>query len=45
MPEGAVKQVVQSGRFNTLDELATLFDVSKVAMSYRMNNLGFGFFS
>lgn len=45
MPEGAVKQIVQSGQFSSLDEVAAVFDVSKVAMSYRLANLGVGFFS
>lgn len=45
MPADAVRQIVNSGRFATLDDIAKVFKVSKVAMSYRMTNLGLGFFS
>lgn len=40
MPSGAVAKLVQSGNFKTVDELAKAFKVSKVAMTYRINNLG-----
>lgn len=45
MPEEAVQQIVASGRYSSLDELARLFHVSKVAMSYRISNLGVRFFA
>lgn len=45
MPEDAVHQIVSSGRYGSLDELARLFHVSKVAMSYRISNLGVSFFA
>lgn len=45
MPADAVHSIVSSGQFRTVDELARVFDVSKVAMSYRMTNLGIGFFA
>lgn len=40
MPVSAVAKLVQSGMFRTVDELAKAFNVSKVAMTYRINNLG-----
>lgn len=40
MPATAVTKLVRSGMFKTLDELARAFRVSKVAMTYRINNLG-----
>ncbi|MGX5649543.1 ImmA/IrrE family metallo-endopeptidase [Hydrogenophaga borbori] len=40
MPAEAVAKLVQSGRFGSVDELAKAFNVSKVAMTYRINNLG-----
>lgn len=40
MPAKAVATLVQSGKFKTVDDLAKAFDVSKVAMTYRINNLG-----
>ncbi len=42
MPAAAVRTLVESGRFSGVGELAAVFDVSKVAMSYRMSNLGLG---
>lgn len=45
MPAEAVHEIVTSGQFSSIDELASLFDVSKVAMSYRMTNLGMVFFA
>lgn len=40
MPAEAVSKVVRSGMFKSIDELAEAFQVSKVAMTYRVNNLG-----
>lgn len=40
MPADAIAKVVRSGLFKTVDDLAIAFSVSKVAMTYRINNLG-----
>ncbi|QHJ00425.1 ImmA/IrrE family metallo-endopeptidase [Xylophilus rhododendri] len=40
MPAAAVKVVIQAGTVKTSDELARIFGVSKVAMAYRVQNLG-----
>jgi Zn-dependent peptidase ImmA (M78 family) len=40
MPSSAVAKLVQSGSFKSVDELAKAFNVSNVAMTYRINNLG-----
>lgn len=40
MPGTVLKKLVQTGQYKTVDELARAFDVSKVAMTYRINNLG-----
>lgn len=40
MPEDAVRRVVASGTVSSADQLAALFKVSKVAMAYRVTNLG-----
>lgn len=40
MPSDAVAKAVRSGQFKSVDELAKAFGVSKVAMTYRVNNLG-----
>ncbi|WP_177133633.1 ImmA/IrrE family metallo-endopeptidase [Hydrogenophaga aromaticivorans] len=40
MPASAVAKLVQTGIFKTVDDLAKAFNVSKVAMTYRINNLG-----
>ncbi len=40
MPANAVAKLVRSGQFSSVDDLATAFQVSKVAMTYRVNNLG-----
>lgn len=39
MPSDAVRRVVASGQFNSVNELAQAFQVSGVAMGYRLNNL------
>lgn len=39
MPEAAIRKVIAAGRFDE-DELARAFGVSKVAMAYRVGNLG-----
>lgn len=44
MPADAIQEIVASGRYS-LDELADIFKVSKVAMSYRITNLGVKFFA
>jgi Zn-dependent peptidase ImmA (M78 family) len=40
MPADAVAKLVRSGKFKTIEDLAQAFQVSKVAMTYRVNNLG-----
>lgn len=40
MPEKVVKFAVNERGFNTLKSLANVFDVSEVAMKYRLVNLG-----
>lgn len=40
MPKDALVRIVQSGKFAHVEELASIFNVSKVAMSYRVGNLG-----
>jgi Zn-dependent peptidase ImmA (M78 family) len=40
MPAEAVRKLSSSGRFPSLDALAQAFAVSKVAMGYRLKNLG-----
>lgn len=44
MPARAVEKLVLSGMFRTTDELAKAFNVSKVAMTFRINNLNLGLF-
>jgi len=44
MPAEAVRQVIASGRFRLVEEIANLFGVSKVAMSYRISNLNLSLF-
>ncbi|WP_137921696.1 ImmA/IrrE family metallo-endopeptidase [Hydrogenophaga sp. 2FB] len=39
MPEDALRKVYRSGQATNLDELAGMFGVSKVAMTYRLQNL------
>ena len=41
MPTGVMRKYVDAGRY-TVDELARVFKVSKVAMTYRINNLNLG---
>lgn len=40
MPESAIRKVISSGTIEDADELAAIFNVSKVAMAYRVTNLG-----
>lgn len=40
MPAGPLKFAIERHGINSIDELATLFDVSQVAMKYRLENLG-----
>lgn len=39
MPADAVRKLAASGRFASVEELAQAFQVSKVAMGYRLTNL------
>lgn len=39
MPAEALRTLVTSGKFRTVDELAAAFAVSKIAMGYRLTNL------
>ncbi len=39
MPADVVRQAVLGGRFGSVDELADVFRVSRVAMGYRLTNL------
>jgi len=40
MPTDPLTRLVRSGQIVSVDELARMFKVSQVAMTYRMNNLG-----
>lgn len=40
MPAEAVRRVVRSGRFASIQAMAQLFNVSGTAMTYRLKNLG-----
>ncbi len=40
MPASALRALVQSGKFGDIGALASAFRTSKVAMGYRMQNLG-----
>lgn len=40
MPAAALKYAVERRNMYSIDELAALFDVSQVAMKYRLENLG-----
>ena len=42
MPAEQVRSLVSSGRFSSVEDLASIFKVSKVAMAYRVANLGIG---
>lgn len=44
MPSAAVDNLVTSGLYKSVDDLAKAFNVSKVAMTYRINNLNLGLF-
>jgi len=39
MPENAVRQAAMGGRFSSVEELADVFKVSGLAMSFRLTNL------
>ena len=39
MPESAVRRMISSGKFTSVEELAAAFGVSGAAMSYRVGNL------
>jgi Zn-dependent peptidase ImmA (M78 family) len=40
MPESAVRSMISDKAYSNLSALATAFNVSEVAMKYRLKNLG-----
>jgi IrrE N-terminal-like domain len=42
MPESAVRRMIASGKFTSVEELAAAFGVSGAAMSFRVGNLNLG---
>ena len=40
MPESVVRRLIQTGEVRSITELANRFDVSEIAMQYRLRNLG-----